>query len=278
METQINSSEYLVSSPRQMETDKQFKENISNQSFTTILFQRLVAKEIKFIKVNFSYCTFDSAYLRKCSFDSCDFTGCKFINSNLGGSSFSGCKFNYATFEKTTVDNDILKLSCPSEENLKQKFARNLRINFQQLGDAKSANLAILIELAATREHLYKAWSSNESYYRKKYTGIGQIKAFIEWLEFIILDFIWGNGEKPIKLIRTILLALLVISIYDFSHFSLTCDINSFKNAIYNSPQLFFGVRTEKAYPGMFISIITLVRLVLFGFFMSIIIKRFNRR
>ena len=51
------------------------------------------------------------------------------------------------------------------------KFARTLRMNYQQLGFAESVNKAIQIELQATEIHLYKAWRSNEAYYRKKYAG-----------------------------------------------------------------------------------------------------------
>ena len=50
-------------------------------------------------------------------------------------------------------------------------LARSLRVNYQQLGEAKSANKAIHIELQATKTHLYKAWHSQETYYREKYAG-----------------------------------------------------------------------------------------------------------
>ena len=46
------------------------------------------------------------------------------------------------------------------------RFARTLRMNYQQLGDARAANKAIEIE--ATEIHLHKAWSSKQSYYRSK--------------------------------------------------------------------------------------------------------------
>jgi hypothetical protein len=199
----------LEDSARVIRTDKKFLGEERGGSYNNSLFIRLVGKDVIFTNVNFMYCIFDGAYLRNCNFQSCDFTGCRFINSNLVGSSFSGCKFNYATFEKTLVDTDIMINSCPSEENLKLKFARSLRINYQQLGDAKAANKAISIELKATESHLYKAWSSKESYYRRKYKGFNRLTTFGEWLEFKTLDFIWGNGESTYKLIRAVLLVLL---------------------------------------------------------------------
>lgn len=101
---------------------------------------RLVAKERRFTRVDFKYSTFDACYFRKCTFDSCDFTGCRFIGSNFTGSQFEGCIFNYSSLERTIVTSDLLQTCCPAHENLKMKFSRALRINFQQLGDADSAN------------------------------------------------------------------------------------------------------------------------------------------
>ena len=75
---------------------------------------------------------------------------------------FTGCKFDYSIFERTLIDADLLDTECPGQENLKMRFARTLRMNFQQVGDAKAANRAIKVELQATMAHLHKAWRSTE--------------------------------------------------------------------------------------------------------------------
>lgn len=258
--------------------DKKFSESIDGEEHSNKLFVRLVAKSIKFTNINFKYCTFDACYLRDSVFDSCDFTGCRFINTNLVGSSFSGCKFDYATFDKTFVDTDILDNSCPSWENLKLTFARTLRVNYQQLGDAISANKAIQIELKATEEHLHKAWNSNESYYRKKYGGWKRTREFFRWANFKLLDILWGNGESPWKLCRTILFTLgLIASLHVFIDGNIN-QISDYLDAMLLSPQILLGVTVPEYYQPPILAAIYLTRLVLFSFFMSIIIKRFNRR
>ena len=85
------------------------------------------------------------------------------------------------------------------------KFARTLRVNYQQLGDAASANKAIQVELKATEIHLHKAWSSNESYYRKKYAKWRRAKAFAEWVRVQDPGLYLGQWESTIKLIRSTL-------------------------------------------------------------------------
>jgi uncharacterized protein YjbI with pentapeptide repeats len=95
--------------------------------------------------VDFRYSTFDACYLRNCVVDDCTFVGCRFVNTNLHGSSVLGCEFDYATFEKTDIDHDVLASGCPATENLKMRLARSLRINYQQLGDPDAVNKAIAV-------------------------------------------------------------------------------------------------------------------------------------
>jgi hypothetical protein len=268
----------LKDSGREKLPDKKFDSPISDERFINKLFERLVALKVKFKNIDFRYCIFDAAYLRNCTFEECDFTGCRFINSNLAGCSFNGCIFDYTSFDKTHVDNDILDVGCPGSENLKLKFARSLRMNYQQIGDAKSANKAISIELQATEDHLHKAWKSKESYYRKKYKGLERVKTYGEWLEFKLLDLIWGNGESTLKLCRAALVVLLLITCVDAIGFGDSSLVKSYVDALLISPQIFLGVLKPQVYPMPYLTAIFLIRLIMFGFFMSIIIKRFNRR
>ncbi len=266
------------SSERKHHTDEKFDSDVSNAEFRNRLFIRLAAKGKRFEKVDFRYTIFDTCYLRDCVFDSCDFTGCRFTGTNLYGSSFSGCKFDYAMFERTVVDNDILDVGCPAFENLKLKFARTLRMNYQSLGDSASANKAIVLELQATEIHLLKAWKSPESYYRKKYKGWKRIKVFIEWLNFKSLDLVWGNGESTIKLIRSFVVILMAMTLYDVLMFGDSSRVASYFKSFISMPNVLFGTSKPQHFTESCLTIITFTRLVFFGFFMSIIIKRFNRR
>lgn len=268
----------LVDNNKINQTDKKFDADVSNERYSNHLFVRLVATKKKFTNVDFKYSFFDACYLRDCHFDSCDFIGCRFIGTSLHGSSFLGCKFDYASFERTVIDNDILDTGCPGHENLKMRFARGLRINYQQLGDAVSANKAMGVELQASEVHFYKAWRSNESYYRKKYAGWNRAKAFFEWFKFKALDLVWGNGESAFKLIRATLVVLIVISLYDVLRFRDTQVLVSYTQAFFDSPQILLGTLSPVHYSSASLTVILFARLVLFGFFMSILIKRFNRR
>lgn len=258
--------------------DQMFDAEVVNQGFVNHLFIRLVAKEKKFSKVDFKYSIFDACYLRNCSFEFCDFTGCRFVSTNLQGSTFSGCTFDYTIFEKTAIADDILESECPNRENLKAKFARTLKTNYQQLGEARSVNKAIAVELQATKTHLHKAWASKESYYRRKYKGLKQVAMFFEWLSFRLLDFLWGNGESVLKLVRSIALIFVAMTAYEVTKYRNAQEISSYWRALVEAPEVFLGTRVPQQYSHLYITAVLAMRLIIFGALISIILKRYNRR
>ena len=257
--------------------DKAIRANIENEKMSNLFLVRLVAKRKTFKCIDFKYTIFDGCYFRDCIFDSCDFTGCRFLSSNLNGAKFIGCKFDYATFERTMVDDRILDSSCPGPENLRMRFARALRMNYQQMGDALAANKAVHIELEAEETHLHKAWKSKESYYRKKYQGLTRLKMFAQWFEFKVLDLVWGNGESVYKLVRFVFVLLILIAVADIDIFGDSMPRSALE-AAQRASQIFLGILMPKEWNANLLTAIVFMRLVTFGFFMSIIIKRFNRR
>jgi hypothetical protein len=271
----------LVASNRVICIDQRFdsRAKVTATRFQNHFFQRLVAKDVSFEHVDFSYTIFDTCYLRKCAFQDCNFTGCRFTASNFYGSSFSGCKFDYAVFERTIVDSEILDVGCPGHENLKLKFARTLRTNFQALGDAASANKAIELELAATQEHLWKGWHSPESYYRGKYKGWARFRLLLSWINFKLLDFVWGNGESLWKLGRTILVILVAMGFADVYLMGKNgLLVTNYLSSLLHVPAVFFGIKSPQEYPEIYLTVILAIRLVMVAFFLSVIIKRFSRR
>lgn len=272
--------EALLPGNREVITDLYVSKKIENEpkDYAFKVYVRLNAKKQTLQNVSFQHCVFDACYLYGCIFDSCDFTGCRFIGCNLHQSAFSGCQFEYAIFERCQIDDDILEREAPRAENLKMRFARSLRMNFQQIGDAKAVNRAISQELDATSCYLKKSWSSSETYYRGKYPGWKKVPQFFKWLEFRALDAIWGNGENMLKLLRTILVVHLLIAVYETFQFGNAWDLRDYLVNLAISPGVFFGIATPHPHPIWFSSIIAATRLVGFAFLTAILVKRFGRR
>lgn len=269
----------LVNSGKTVVIDQKFDNDEIKSRFINYVFIRLVAIDRRFTKVDFRYTIFDTCYLRNCQFDCCDFTGCRFVNTQFPGAKFAGCKFDYATFEKTLIDPRVLETECPGHENLKMRFARSLRTNFQQLGDADAVNKAMRVELNATEMHLKKAWRSNESYYRSHHPGpLLRSLAFLAWLRFKALDIVWGNGENLYRLVRFLLAILILIAVGDVVVDGDPARVQNYVASFAKSFEVFFGALTPNDYPKYYLGLITCIRLVVVGFFLAIIIKKLSRR
>lgn len=277
--TDSDLSQHLTDSHRIEYKDKAIRANLADGDWSNLQLVRLVAINKRFTKVSFANATFDACYLRNCQFDSCDFTGTKFCSTNLHGAKFSGCIFDYATFERTTIDDQVLTDNCPAHENKKMRFARSLRTNYQQLGDTTAANRAIRVELDATEIHLRKAWGSNEHYYRTKYPGfLNRAGQFIAWVEFKLLDYVWGNGESISALLRAVIVVMAGIAVLDLATGPAPVNSTEAMKSLCRAPEVFFGVTSPEHIAPAWITLITVLRLISFGFFMSILIKRFSRR
>lgn len=277
--TAADGNETLKKGNREVVTDFYVANDVNGENFPYRVFVRLNAKKVKFTKVSFQHCIFEGCYFNGCVFDSCDFTGCRFIGSNLHLSAFSGCKFEYATFERSHLEDDILLSEAPREENLKMRFARSLRMNYQQIGDAKAVNKAISVELEATSVYLYKSWRSQESYYKQKYPGL--IKSgvqFLKWVDFWILDFLWGNGESIVKLMRTIAIGLIAIGIYDTATNGNALNVGDYWSSLKNAPAVFLGVSNPQNFSVLALSTIAGARLVTVALLTALLVKRFSRR
>lgn len=274
----LMAAEMLTKNNKAISTDERFDADEYDSKFSNYIFVRLAAKGRVFRNVNFRYTTFDACYLRDAKFDSCDFTGCRFVSTNLHGAKFSGCNFEYATFERTIIDSSILDTEYPKQDNLRARFARTMRMNFQQLGDAAAVNKAMRIELEATGTHLRKSILSSEEYYRNKYRGILWFRSVFEFSLFVIGDFVWGNGESLRRLLRCALIILASMTAFDIFNFGDPRLIGGYWIAFMRSFEIFMGVPAPSEYPKPYVAMVTLVRLIAIGFLLSIIIKKFNRR
>jgi hypothetical protein len=273
-----NMNDHFRPTGRETISDQAVVHDLKGVNLRNKQFERLVAKKKRFTDCDFSYSQFESAYLHKCTFDSCKFIGCKFMHSNLRGSKFEGCVFDYAEFSQTQVEPEILDTGCPGQENLQQKFARTLRVNFHQIGDTVAANKAIKVELEAGRVHLHKAWRSRESYYRKKYPAVKRVGAFFEWLEFVLLDAFWGNGESFIKLLRTLVFVVFAIALGEVYFLKDLGLLASYLEAAKNAPQVFLGIVQPNGFSGLVLAGIATLRYVMLACLVSILVKRFSRR
>lgn len=252
--------------------DIEFTEkNFSDTQLSKTHMLRVSAVNKVFENVDFRYSVFDDCYFRKCKFINCNFTGAQLKNSSFRSSEFIGCKFDYCRFNNTRITNTILDNNQPGFENVALEFAQALRVNFGQIGDVSGVNKAIKHELLATKTHLRKGAFSSEAWYRDKYTGLERATFVWNYITFSLLDFVWGNGESLFKVFRTIVLVILLATL--FSTFTEVTIVDAFEASIVS----FLGLKSNALPMDLAIPLV-FCRFVLLGMFVSVLVKRLSRR
>ena len=99
----------------------------------------------------------------------------------------------------------------------------------------------------------------------------------MQWIEFRMLDLIWGNGESLPRLFFSVLIFNFFIAIFDWM-LNQAKPPDSFIKSLAAAPSIFLGTQAVDYFHPLALALIVFVRLVFMAFFMSIVIKRFNRR
>ena len=181
---------------------------------------------LEFQHCTFANVSFKEAKVRHCRFIDCVFLGCYFRKSEMAGSTFVGCKFlscefpkviiqscdfKYSRFENCALPFDEMEHSLPREPNLREELANGLAIAADALGLQRDSLQYRLVAIQAKEEHLYAAVVSQSEWYQRHYPGLRKLSALGQLLVSYANGAVWGYGEKPLVLIRNILLLALVV-------------------------------------------------------------------
>lgn len=265
----------LIDHKKEKIEEKEFSEDVTGEDYSRKDFSKVFAVGKTFTDVNFSQSNLSSCYFRNCRFIRCNFMGTVFKDCYLKGANFPESSLKYTTFNSSQLDDAILDNSLPLEENLARDFVRTLRVNFSQVGNYEAVNKAASIEVKLTGIHLRKAAYSKEAYYRgkEKYTGLGRVKAVFDHAQWTFLDLLWGNGES---LFRIFMSSIVFVIFMSFILSVSSC--NTFSDTIVSVFYDFWGVNSDLSVVKPYLVFLTIVRLLFFSLFVSVLVKRLSKR
>ena len=171
-------------------------------------FKRVALKDGVIRNSRFTQSVFSDCYFRNTKFKTVDFTGSVFVNCNFKGAGFQSCNFRYCTFINSSVPVDEIKSCLPSEHNMRNDLCRNLKVNFQSIGDKKSSDLFLRLELSALRHEMACIFTEKSQYYKENFSTIDKVKNFASWLKLIASGFMYGHGIK----VRWLFISYLTLS------------------------------------------------------------------
>jgi hypothetical protein len=189
---------------------------VKGATLWTCHFLRIGVKNAAFEKSSLTQCLFEDTYLRNARFSDVRLTGSTFRNCNLEKASFQGCDLRYCTFQATRLDRDEIIGNLPVEPNLKRDLARNLRKNFEALGDQESADVLLKLEIEAHELELLATFRRNTAYYQSRYNGVDQMRAGLKYFKSKFSGIIWGYGRLVHRLVASYIILSLVFALITY--------------------------------------------------------------
>ncbi len=193
---------------------------VSGATLQTCHFRRVGAKKASFKHSSLTQCLFEDTYLRNAHFSEVNLTGSTFKNCNLEKASFQGCDLRYCTFHVTRLNPDEIINNLPIEPNLKRDLARNLRKNYETIGDKDSADIFLDIEIEAHEQELLGISRRKTEYYKSRYTGFDQASAVLKYSASKLSGLVWGYGHRVRRLVASYLILTLA-----FGFITYFCDL-----------------------------------------------------
>jgi len=189
------------------------KIEITGSNISISSFVRLGMKEAVFKDCSFTKSSFEDLYFRKAKFNNIQFTGSKFSYCNFDKAIFQTCDFSYCSFFYCKLPLEEIKSCLPYEANLRRDLARNLRKNYEMLGDKKSADEFLDIEIKAFETELQDIFLSKTDYYKQHFNFREQLSSGIKYLLSKASGWIWGYGHRIFRLFFSFLMIILLCSL-----------------------------------------------------------------
>ena len=244
-------------------------------------FVRFAAKGVTFTDCDFSYARFDDTYFFEATFIRCTFVGAVFTSCVFRSATFRDCTFDYARFTATILPVRGILSQLPSEPNWSRNLCRELRKNFESLGDGRAARLCLVAEFDAEADHFKRAFRARDGYYRRKYGGRPDEQFFkgVEYVGNRISRWLWGHGESPGLVLAWSGVALVALSaVAWFADYA-----DGFGNSVYLTGMTFLtlspiGLADPTSPPRTFLLATGFVGYAALGLFVTSLFRRLARR
>lgn len=180
----------------QLQFSDQIKDdlNVSNLNLKFSSFIRLGLRDASFKGGSISHSIFEDVYARKAKFSNIDFTGSVFRNCNLERATLKSCTLKYCEFSNTQLPHLEIISCLPSEPNIREELARNLKMNFIGLGQKDIADKFLEIEIKAKESRMIEIFKSKTSHYKENYDQLDRIENVGLFIWSWIKRFFSGYG------------------------------------------------------------------------------------
>lgn len=255
------------------------KSGLRNENFRNRRFDDVSANETVFENCDFSYSIFVRGYFHRTKFLNCSFVGCRFYDCNFREARFNSSDFRYCSFQNTLVPAAEIISNLPPQPNLRRDVLQVLKVNALQVGDIEGSRRFTDEEIKATEVHLKMALKGEGHYYKEKYPSTyDKFILLIQLASHKASGFFWGHGERPYKLIMSLLVIILLMTLINALSYPLSLSLDAagyFANSLENSVDTFLGVKNSVTDGGFLLVnyFLVILRYIYIGLFISVLAK-----
>ena len=159
-------------------------------------------KGAKLVDCNLSQASFSECYFRRAVLQKCDIVNSKFDSSDFSNARMDASRLDFATFKSCEITLANIRFRKDASAQVLARVCRNLKLNAISMGHFADASELAYMEKTYERYMLY-----DQAFSRGRERGGRRLKAIAFWLDAVILNWLWGYGEKPWRLA----LAMLVV-------------------------------------------------------------------
>lgn len=161
-------------------------------------------KNTRLIKCNLSQTSFGECYFRRALFQKCDIVNAKFESCDFSDARIERSWLDFSTFRSCEIELRNIQFREDTTPQALVRVCRNLKLNAMSMGHFADAGELTYLEKTYDRHALFHRAFSGE------HAAIGlRIKAVAKWIGSLLLNWLWGYGEKPDRLALTMVANIL---------------------------------------------------------------------
>ena len=161
-------------------------------------------KNAQLIKCNLSHTAFSECYFRQILMRKCDVVNAKFEACDFSSARIEGSRLDFATFKGCEIRLQDIRFRDDAKPQVLARVCRNLKLNVISMGHFADAGDLAYMEKTYERHALYdRAFSTGHERLS------GRLKAIAQWIGSLLLNWLWGYGEKPARLALAIVANIL---------------------------------------------------------------------
>jgi len=159
------------------------KAYLKNVNLRWAQFRDVGFKNARFANCNLSQATFAQCYLRRAQFEKCDLVNSHFVSCDFSQAAIVESRIDFASFSNCEIGLQNIKFRTDASAQAMVRVCRSLKLNAMSMGNFADAGHLTYLEKTHERRALHARGE------------------WAPWLGSLLLDWMWGYGEKPWRLV-----------------------------------------------------------------------------